>query len=151
MLVKYDIPRPLKVEHDELHADLARATALEGRIGAAARDVARVLHAHFEKEEEYALPPLGLLSALASGEVRPEMSDILEMTDRLEADLPEMLDEHRAIVSALERLVEVANAEGRPEYAGFAEKLILHARTEEEVSYPTAILIGKYLKLRLQS
>ena len=117
MMVKYDIPRPLKVEHDELHATLAQATELEGPIGAAARDVARVLHAHFEKEEEYALPPLGLLPALASGEVRPEMAEVLEMTDRLKVELPEILEEHRAIVSALERLVEVANAEGKPEYA----------------------------------
>jgi hypothetical protein len=28
----------------------------------------------------------------------------------------------------------------------FAEKLMAHARTEEEVSYPTALLIGRYLK-----
>ena len=33
--------------------------------------------------------------------------------------------------------------------AEFADKLILHAQTEEEVSYPTAILIGEYLKLKL--
>jgi hypothetical protein len=26
-----------------------------------------------------------------------------------------------------------------------------HARTEEEVSYPTALLIGRYLKARLPS
>ena len=149
--MKYTIPQPLKAEHDELHSTLARATELEGRIGAAARDVARVLHAHFEKEEEYALPPLGLLPLLARGEVRPEMADVLKMTDRLEGELPEMLEEHRAIVGALEGLISAAEAEGSPEYARFAEKLILHARTEEEVSYPTAILIGEYLKLKLQS
>ena len=30
--------------------------------------VADTLHSHFEKEEEYALPPLGLLSSLLSEE-----------------------------------------------------------------------------------
>jgi hypothetical protein len=34
-------------------------------------------------------------------------------------------------------------------YARFAETLRLHAQTEEEVFYPTAIVIGEYLKLRL--
>jgi hypothetical protein len=31
----------------------------------------------------------------------------------------------------------------------FAEKLKLHAQTEEEVSYPTALLIGDFIKLAL--
>jgi hypothetical protein len=35
------------------------------------------------------------------------------------------------------------------EHIHFAEKLTLHARNEEEVSYPTAILIGEYVKLKL--
>ena len=147
----FNIPEPMKLEHNELHVELSRGTEEEGSVGAAAREVARVLHAHFEKEEEYALPPLGLLTLLASGEVRPEMADVLEMTDRLKAELPEMLEEHRAIVGALEGLISAAKAEGKPEYARFAEKLMLHARTEEEVSYPTAILIGEYLKLMLKS
>jgi hypothetical protein len=33
--------------------------------------------------------------------------------------------------------------------ARFAEKLRLHARTEEGVLYPAAILVGEYLKLIL--
>lgn len=61
------IPEPLKLEHQELHEELVRATKEPGRIGEAAKAVAAVLHPHFVKEEEYALPPLGLLSALATG------------------------------------------------------------------------------------
>jgi hypothetical protein len=77
------IPEPLKLEHEELHAELLRATQVPGQVGAAAREVARVLHAHFEKEEEYALPPLGLLPLLAQGRVTPDMAGILTMTDKL--------------------------------------------------------------------
>jgi hypothetical protein len=36
------------------------------------------------------------------------------------------------------------------EYAEFADALILHAQTEEEVSYPTAILIGEYVREKLR-
>jgi len=57
-----------------------------------------------------------------------------------------MLSEHRDIVAALDKLEKAARAEGQAEYVEFAEKLKLHATTEEEVSYPTAILIGEYVK-----
>jgi hypothetical protein len=52
-------------------------------------------------------------------------------------------------VTALRRLISAAKREKKPEHARFAEKLMLHAKTEEEVLYPAAILIGEYLKLRL--
>jgi hypothetical protein len=100
------------------------------------------------KEEEFALPPLGLLSALARDQVDEKMKTVLPMTGRLKSELPEMLQEHKAVVAALEDLRAAAAAENKPEHARFAEKLMLHARTEEEVLYPAAILIGEYVKLR---
>lgn len=143
------IPRTLKVEHEELHEQLHKATRESGPVGVAAKAVAKVMHPHFVKEEEYALPPLGLLPALARGEITSDMTEVLPMTEKLKAELDEMLAEHESIVDALRNLVDVARRESKPEYAEFAERLILHAQTEEEVSYPTAILIGEYLKLKL--
>ena len=143
-------PRPLEAEHEELHADLARALDAGGRTGDAARTVADLLHPHFLKEEAYALPPLGLLAQLGQGgslaNVPADASEALAMTERLRAELPEMLAEHARIVAALRALTEAANAEGHPEHARFAEKLILHARTEEEVLYPAALLVGDRLR-----
>ncbi len=147
--MEFKVPESMQMEHQELHTELFRATQSPGRVGDAARDVADVLHPHFEKEEAYALPPLGLLLPLARGELKPEMADVLTMTDRLKAELPEMLAEHQAIVAALDRLIEAAREEGQDEYARFTEKLILHAQTEEQVSYPASILVGEYLKLKL--
>lgn len=144
------VPQSLKLEHEELHSELARATKAGGKTGEAAKAVAEVLHNHFLKEEEFALPPIGLLSALARGEVDEEMRDVLVMTERLKADLPEMLGEHQAVVAALEQLTAAAEKEKLPEHARFAEKLMLHAQTEEEVLYPAAILVGEYLKLKLE-
>jgi hypothetical protein len=145
----FEIPKPLKAEHDELHAMLVHATQLPGKTGEAAKAVAKVLHSHFVKEEEYALPPLGLLPQLSAGIVTEDMKQVLPMTEKLKKELPEMLAEHQQIVAALQVLIKDANAENHPEVAEFAEKLILHAQTEEEVSYPTAILIGEYIKLKL--
>ena len=147
--MKIEIPHPLKVEHEELHAQLAEATKAGGIIGAAAEGVARVLHPHFLKEEEYALPPLGLLSVLAQGQIMPEMREAVTMTDRLKAELSEMLEEHKAIVAALGIFTDASKKEKRMDYVHFAEKLILHAKTEEEVLYPAALLIGEYIKIKL--
>jgi hypothetical protein len=147
--MKLEIPATLKAEHEELHNELVRATKAGGRTGEAAKAVAKVVHPHFVKEEEYALPPLGLLSALAKGKLEPWMAEVLKLTDKLEAELPQMLAEHKEIVTALQRLAEAAKAEDKPEYALFAEKLMAHALAEEQISYPTALLIGRYLKSAL--
>ncbi|HSQ20876.1 MAG TPA: hypothetical protein VLR92_10940, partial [Blastocatellia bacterium] len=105
---EFKIPQSLQAEHQELHSELAEATKAGGRVGEAAKEVARVLHPHFVKEEEYAMPPLGLLPVLAEGKVTPDMASALVMTDKLKAELPDMLKEHKAIVAALELLVTAA-------------------------------------------
>ena len=62
------IPESLTQEHREIHAALLRATRLRGPVGAAARNLAKVLDPHFAREEQIALPPLGLLAPLARGD-----------------------------------------------------------------------------------
>jgi hypothetical protein len=147
--MEFQTPRALVVEHEELHAELETALPAGGPVGAAAQKVADALHKHFEAEDRYALPPLGLLRPLAEGRLDPEMVGVLSLTDRLKADLPQMLAEHREITAALEELSAAARQAGQERYAQFAEKLRLHAQLEEEVSYPAALLVGEYLKLKL--
>ncbi len=77
------------------------------------------------------------------------MAAVLAMTDKLRAELGGMLAEHKRIVSELEKLADLAKQENKPEYEEFARKLILHAQTEEEVTYPAAILVGEYLRVKL--
>lgn len=141
--MKFEIPKPLQVEHEELHKRLVKATKEPGAVGEAAREVARLLHPHFVREEEFALPPLALLAPLARDGVTAEMAEVLPMTRRLQAELPQMLAEHRQIVGALERLRAAAHAAGQAEHERFAEALVLHAQTEEQVLYPAAILVGE--------
>ena len=148
--MKMIIPKPLKLEHKELHEELVEAIRISGPIGRAAETVAKVLHPHFVKEEEYALPPVGLLRVLAKGKVSKDMEDVLVTTDKLKKDLPNMLKEHKAIVAALEKLVVAAKKEKRYDVVHFAKKLISHAQTEEEVLYPAAILIGEFIKFKLK-
>lgn len=147
--MKISIPKPLKLEHKELHEELLEAIKASGLIGKAAEAVAEVLHPHFVREEEYALPPIGLLRVLAKGKVSRDMAKVLSMTDKLKKDLPNMLNEHKAIVAKLKKLVSAAKKEKKPKFAHFAEKLMIHAQTEEEVLYPAAILIGEFIRLKL--
>lgn len=149
--MNFTIPPSIKEEHDELHGELVTATQSGGRTADAAKAVAKLMHPHFVKEEEYALPPLGLLEDLVKGTVVAEMRDVLGMTAKLRAELPAMLDEHRAIVGALKHLSAVATEEKKPEVAEFARRLMHHATMEEQVMYPAALLVGEYLRVWLGS
>jgi len=139
----------LKLEHEELYAELVRATKAGGKTGEHAEALTKVLHDHFVKEEEFALPPIGFIAALARGKVDQKMRSVFAMTDRLKAELPKMLRQHRAIISELKKLIATAKREKKAEHARFAEKLTRHAKTEEKVLYPAAMLIDKYLSLKL--
>lgn len=145
----FNVPVTLNEEHEELHNELARITESGGAIGEAAKMVAVIMHPHFVKEEEYAMPPLGLLEPLSRGDIKEEMRDILLITDKLKAMLPQMLSEHQSIVDALIKLANVSIKEDRMEIAFIAKKLISHVRNEEEVLYPAALLVGEYLRLKL--
>jgi hypothetical protein len=147
--VKFVIPQPLQHEHEALHERLRQATQAGGEVGEAAKALARLMHPHFVKEDRFALPPLGLLAALARGDWRAEMAEVLTLTEELEAGWPQMLAEHEAIVAALNTLREAAARAGRGEIVAFAEALTEHARIEEEVMYPAAVLVGQVVRQRL--
>ena len=142
------IPESIRAEHEEIHAELERITRMPGDIGAAARTLAAVLHPHFVREEQIALPPLGLLAPLARGDAATGMRGVLPMTDSLRAELPRMLEEHRAIRTATFRLRDAALTVRDEAVKSFAEKLALHARSEEEIFYPAAVLVGDLVRAR---
>ena len=89
------IPKSMTAEHEELHSELARLTQAGGLTGDAAKSVTELLDHHFAKENEYALPPLGLLGPLSQGKFECSMTPVLKMTDKLEAEMPTMLAEHK--------------------------------------------------------
>ncbi|MFN3892902.1 MAG: hypothetical protein ACK4MV_21100 [Beijerinckiaceae bacterium] len=140
------VPAPLSAEHHELQSELERATQAGGMTAVAAREVARLLHDHLAKEEEFALPPLALLKQLAKGADESSMAEARALTQRLETEMPNLLAEHFAIVQALNRLADAADSEGLPEQIRFADKLIAHVRMEEDILYPAAILVGRHLR-----
>jgi iron-sulfur cluster repair protein YtfE (RIC family) len=142
----FQTPQSIATEHHELHEVLAGAAKAPGELGEAARAHAAALHPHFQREEQIATPPLGLLGPLAHGPATAEMRDVLPMTDALEAQLPKMMEEHGAIKAATAELRAAAIAARRDDLVRFADHLAAHALQEEEILYPAAILVGRYVK-----
>ena len=143
------IPQSLQTEHEEIHKALVEATRAPGRVGAAAKELAAVLDPHFERENQIALPPLGLLAPLAAGETPAGLQEALAMTDALRKELPRMLEEHKRIRAATEKLRTAAREEKASVHEHFAEALLSHAQTEEEILYPAAILVGDIIRSRM--
>ncbi|MFW6038902.1 MAG: hemerythrin domain-containing protein [bacterium] len=142
-------PPALRAEHERLHERLGAAKEAGGKTAEAAARVSEHLAAHFEEEEAYAMPPIGLLQPLAEGEATEDMRPAIEMADKLQANYQVMLDEHERILEALVQLERAARAEDKPEQVRFARDLIHHAKVEEQVLYPATIVIGKYLRTQL--
>jgi hypothetical protein len=63
----------MEKEHEELHAEPRKATTAGGATGRIAKRLAGVVHPYFVKEEDFALPPLGLLPSLSKGKVTSNM------------------------------------------------------------------------------
>ncbi len=144
----FTVPKSMQIEHEELHSALVKLTKAKGQTGEAARKVAVVLDPHFMKENEYALPPLSLLEPITQEKFECGMTAVLKLTDKLQAEMPTMLSEHKDIAMALAKLKSAATSENNQAGMEFAEHLAAHAQTEEHIMYPTALLIGLYVKSR---
>ena len=147
------VPPAIRVEHEHLHHELEAAVASGGTTAMRAREVAAILLPHFEEEEAYAMPPLGLLKSMARKETLNEaqVEAAIGMAGRLRLEYGKMLKEHKEMTEALHQLAAAAKTEGKPEQSAFAESLILHAQNEEQVLYPATLVIGDYLKLQRAS
>jgi hypothetical protein len=78
------------------------------------------------------------------------MADVTTLTDSLRAEMPKMLAEHVQIRAATVKLEEAARSENNAQALKLTEKLKAHALTEEEVSYPAALLVGDIVKARTE-
>ena len=146
---KLNVPDALRRGHDEARAELVRATMEGGQIAKAGKRVAQLCLPHFEHEEKSVFPVLALLPYLEQGNLRPEMMDVMPLIFDFRAKHDALDDHHQLIVSAIEELLQAAHKEKNREFAEFAYNLRVHERIEDEVIYPTVVLIGKYLQEKL--
>ena len=69
-----------------------------------------------------------------------------QLFERFRPEYENMLREHVEIVAALDELEQVARKAKRGSVMEFARKLKLHAKTEEDLTYPAVLMAGKLLK-----
>ncbi len=141
------VPNSLKSGHEALYAGLRRAMREPGPTGESARKLMQVMDGHMMREEKFALRPLGLLKALSRGETPADLGEAAAIVEGFKREMPQMMDEHRQIAELLRLFARDAEAAGKPEYVQLAEDLVVHAQIEEDVLYPTAMLIGAYAAL----
>ena len=111
------VPGSIQEEHRELHEMLEKVMGLGGKTGEAAKTVEQRLSEHFVKEEEYALPQLGLLRELAAGGDAADPQRAIELSDKLKASLPQMLG--HADISTTQIYTHITDAQMRRNYEKF--------------------------------
>lgn len=146
--MQLETPEVLIRGHESLYEDLEIIISFGGEIGEKTKQLAKMLHSHFKKEEEYALPPLGLLLELADGRWNLDASTVVKMADKLQSQLSEMKNEHENIRVVLNKLKNISNEENKntSKIHRFINDLSIHIDIEDQVLYPAAILVGNYLK-----
>jgi len=142
------VPASLKALHESLHATLQRATREPARTGEAARKLLRLLERHIAREQAFALPVLSLLPALARGEDAPGLQAVPRLLEQLAEERASLVEAYRGIRVEARALAAAAEADGRAEYLGVVEDLLMYARLAEEVLYPAAPVAGEVIRRR---
>ncbi len=142
-------PNSLKEEHMEIMGSLRSSANFSDGTGRAVKELLKVLEPHFEKEEKVAMPVLGSLSELVSGEHVSNLREIADSQGALLQEYENMFQEHQILKQFIERAKAESKREGHEDVSDLLDALGHHARVEEEVLYPAALLAGTLAKCLL--
>lgn len=142
--MKIKTPKAITHGHAILCAEFNRIIEDYPNLEKQTHSLNEVMTKHFNKEEKYALPPLGLLLTLSEGNWELSEDIIVEMTHFLNSHIAELKQEHENITKHLLELKTIAEKENYVDLKRFINELEIHMELEDQVLYPTAILIGNY-------
>jgi hypothetical protein len=143
------VPQSVSYEHEQIIKDLTNFAKREVAHAAAVQKALIVIKAHYAKEEAFVLPPLALLPKIAKGSISRDMEPAIAMADRTKAALPELQNDHVQITSLMNELIEAGKADHDEELTRLATRVAIQSLNDFEMTQPTTILIGDYLRLRL--
>src|SRR5664280_1771377 len=148
------VPQSIRYEHDQIIKDLTNFAKREVAHAAAVQKALTVIKAHYAKEEAFVLPPLALLPQIAKGAlskdtISKDMAPAIAMAERTSAALPELQNEHLQITSLMNDFIEAGKADHDEELTQLATRVAIQSLNDFEITQPTTILIGDYLRLRL--
>jgi hypothetical protein len=144
---KPGVPLSIKEDHENLLKQIHKLTLYKDSTGLAATKLYDLMLHHFKEEEDFVLPQLGLIPLLSSGKLPGESKEVIQLCAYLKSQLLHLNVEHQLITAYLDELKQAAK-ENHPELIVFENELQKHAKTEEEIYFPTSVLIGEYLKLK---
>jgi len=143
-----EVPSSIKKEHEYLLEKIHAITLFHDSTSLAAVKLYDLMQHHFKEEENFVLPPLGLLPLLTSAKLPEQSKAVIQLCEKLKSQLTHLNVEHQLIKAYMDELMLAAAKDDHFEIIAFEQELQRHAKTEEEVFFPTAILIGEYLKLK---
>ncbi|MFS8083068.1 MAG: hemerythrin domain-containing protein [Ginsengibacter sp.] len=146
---KPEVPSSIKETHAYLLAQLHKMLLYKDSSGRVAKKLEELMQHHFKEEEDFILPPLGLLPLLAKGQMPEQSKDVMLLCEKVQTMMDHMSAEHQLIEAYIEELKQASDNENQPSIIEFENEVIQHAKSEEEVFFPTSILIGKYLELKV--
>ena len=130
---------------------LLNAADRDDKTGKAVGELLKVLEPHFEKEEKIAMPLLGVLPEIVSGNKLHDLRQIADSQEPLLRDYEGMFQEHKSLIPLIDRAKDEATKENHEETVEILEALVHHARVEEDVLYPAALLAGTLAKVMLRN
>ena len=145
---KPEVPSSIKETHANLLEQIHKMTLYEDSSSQIALKLEDLMKHHFQEEEDLILPILGLLPSLANEQIPEQIDDMILLSKNVRSQMDHMSAEHQLINAYIGELKEAADKKNLPEIIEFENEIIQHAISEEEVFYPTAILVGEYLELR---
>ena len=137
-----EIPESIREEHEELFAGLRSLADARGPTGKAVKALLEVLEPHFEYEVDVAMPLLGAVAYLSKREMGGELDNVILLQEKLASELDSMLLEHKAIGNLIASARTAAKKDKNADALALLQALEHHAKIEEEVLYPAAILAG---------
>ncbi len=145
---KSEVPSSLKNTHQELLQQLHQFTLIKDGSAPFALKLEELMLHHFTEEEDFILPPLGLLPSLANGKDPEDYKEIMALSEKAKLQMDHMSAEHQLIIAYIGELKEASTEENRPAIIQFEKEVAKHAVSEEEVYFPASIMVGEYLKLK---
>jgi hypothetical protein len=148
------VPQSIAYEHEQILKELTNFAKREVAHAAAVQKALTVIKGHYAKEEAFVLPPLALLPQIAKGAISKDtiskdMAPAIAMAERTRAVLPELQNEHLQITSLMNDLIEAGKADHDEELTQLATRVAIQSLNDFEITQPTTILIGDYLRRRL--
>jgi hypothetical protein len=143
------IPQSARLENEAIVRQITALADQPAPVGPEARKLLALVQPHLLLREEVVLPPLTLLPLIAQGKVTSDMKWALPLIDRAKAGQQQNLRELEQITAQLNALAAAGEQANDGQAFKTAQDIAASLLADEELTQPTVVLIGDYLRARL--